>query len=105
MTLQRIRYPRAIAGDRSLLPVYVTAFPNDAGAALLELLSDEYGATGEREGDEWTLTIVPIDSVRRGTIIYRVIQASRTIEARFPDSVMHLVTEDGNRWRLPPPSL
>jgi hypothetical protein len=83
----------------------VTASPADAGAALLELLSDEYGAQGEQSGDEWTLTIEPIDSVRRGTIIYRVIQASRTVEQRFPDSVMHLITEDGNRWRLPPPSL
>ncbi|HZT91325.1 MAG TPA: hypothetical protein VFA05_04720 [Gaiellaceae bacterium] len=98
-------YARSIGVDRTMLPVYVTASPVDAGAALLELLSDEYGATGERSGDEWMLTIVPIDSVRRGTIIYRVIQASRTVDARFPDAVMHLITEDGNRWRLPPPSL
>jgi hypothetical protein len=72
---------------------------------MLSLLVDEYGATGEREGEWWKLTIRPIDQFRRGTIIYRVIQASRTIAARHPDAEIYLVTEDGNRWRLPPPAL
>lgn len=86
-------------------PVIVTASPAEAGRALLALLSDEYGAVGELDGDRWTLTIAPIDDLRRGTIIYRVIQASRTVDARFPKSQLHLITEDGNRWRLPPPEL
>ena len=76
-----------------------------AGEEMLSLLSDEYGATGEREGDWWTLTIRPIDQFRRGTIIYRVVQASRTLADRHPAATIFLVTEDGNRWELPPPAL
>ncbi len=86
-------------------PVLVEATPAEAGAAMLKLLSDEYGAVGEQEGDTWRLRIPPIDDVRRGTIIYRVIQASRTVEAAHPGCTLHLITEDGNRWRIPPPSL
>jgi hypothetical protein len=91
--------------DVSMLPVLVEARPADAGAAMLGLLSDEYGAIGEQDGDTWRLRIEPIDDVRRGTIIYRVIQASRTVEATHPGCRLHLITEDGNRWRIPPPSL
>jgi hypothetical protein len=86
-------------------PVLVTASPPDAAEALFELLNDDYGATAERGETGWTLSLVPIDSRRRGTVIYRVIQASRTISERYPESVLHLITEDGNSWRLPPPSL
>jgi signal transduction histidine kinase len=76
-----------------------------AGDEMRSLLSDEYGAIGEREGDWWKITIPPIDQFRRGTIIYRVIQASRTVTAQHPDVTIYLVTEDGNRWVLPPPAL
>ena len=87
-------------------PVHVlVAAEEGAGEEMLSLLSDEYGATGEREGDWWKLTIRPIDQFRRGTIIYRVIQASQTVSARHPGARIYLVTEDGNRWRLPPPAL
>jgi hypothetical protein len=72
---------------------------------MLSLIGDEYAATGEREGDWWTLTIRPIDQFRRGTIIYRVVQASETLAERHPEAKIFLVTEDGNRWILPPPSL
>jgi hypothetical protein len=96
-------YGRAVSV--SMRPVVVTASPEAAGKALLALLSDEYGATGEFDGERWTLTISPIDDLRRGTIIYRVIQASRTVDARYPGAQLHLITEDGNRWRLPPPEL
>jgi hypothetical protein len=89
----------------SLLPVLVEASPADAGEEMLRLLSDEYGATGSEDGGTWRISITPIDNVRRGTIIYRVIQASRAVEAAYPDSLLYLITEDGNRWRLPPPSL
>jgi hypothetical protein len=91
--------------DIPMLPVLVEASPAEAGAEMLRLLSDEYGATGEREGDTWKISVAPIDNVRRGTIIYRVIQASRTVDAAYPDALLYLITEDGNRWRLPPPSL
>jgi signal transduction histidine kinase len=87
-------------------PVWVlVAADGTAGEEMLSLLTDEYGATGEREHDWWKLTIRPIDQFRRGTIIYRVIQASRTIADRHPETTIYLVTEDGNRWRLPPPAL
>jgi hypothetical protein len=87
-------------------PVSVpVAAEGTAGEEMLSLLSDEYGATGEREGDWWKATIRPIDQFRRGTIIYCVIQASRTLAAQHPETTIYLVTEDGNRRRLPPPAL
>jgi hypothetical protein len=89
----------------SMLPVLVEASPADAGRAMLELLGDEYGAVGDLQGETWHISIAPIDDVRRGTIIYRVIQASRAVDAAHPGSRLYLITEDGNRWRLPPPSL
>jgi hypothetical protein len=91
--------------DVSLEPVLVEATPAAAGAEMLALLSDEYGAVGEQDGDLWRISIAPIDDTRRGTIIYRTIQAARTVEAAHPDARLHLLTEDGNRWRIPPPSL
>jgi Histidine kinase-, DNA gyrase B-, and HSP90-like ATPase len=42
---------------------------------------------------------------RRGSIIYRVIQDSRTLADRQTETTIYLFTEDGNRWRLPPPAL
>jgi hypothetical protein len=87
-------------------PVWVlVAADGTAGEEMLSLLSDDYGATGEREGDWCKLTIRPMDQFRRGTIIYRVIQASRTLAARHSETTIYLITEDGNRWRLPPPAL
>jgi signal transduction histidine kinase len=96
----------AMSSEVSWEPVSVlVSAEDDAGEEMLSLLGDEYGATGEREGEWWTLMIRPIDQFRRGTIIYRVIQASRTVAARHPEATIYLVTEDGNRWRLPPPPL
>jgi signal transduction histidine kinase len=87
-------------------PVFVlVSGEQPACEEMLSLLSDEYGATGEREGEWWKLTIRPIDQFRRGTIIYRVVQASRTLADRHPDATIYLITEDGNRWKLPPPPL
>ena len=95
-----------MSSEVSWEPVWVlVGAEGTAGEEMLALLTDEYGATGEREGDWWRLTIRPIDQFRRGTIIYRVIQASRTIARRHPEANIYLVTEDGNRWRLPPPAL
>jgi signal transduction histidine kinase len=93
-----------MAAEVSWEPVSVLVSAAE-GEQMLALLSDEYGATGECDGDWWTLTIRPIDQFRRGTIIYRVVQASRTLAARHPDAKIYLVTEDGNRWSLPPPAL
>jgi signal transduction histidine kinase len=106
-------FPPKLAADLSTLstevswePVWVlVSAEGTSGEEMLALLGDEYGAVGGREGDWWKLTVRPIDQFRRGTIIYRVIQASRTIANRHPDATIYLVTEDGNRWRLPPPAL
>ncbi len=100
------RSAAAMSGQVSWEPVFVlVAAEGTAGEEMLSLLREEYGATGEREGDWWRLTIRPIDQFRRGAIIYRVIQASRSLADRQPDAEIYLVTEDGNRWRLPPPAL
>jgi hypothetical protein len=95
-----------MSAEISWEPVYVlVSAAENAGEAMLALLEDEYGATGVRDGDWWTLTIRPVDQFRRGTIIYRVVQASRTLADRHPGAEIYLVTEDGNRWELPPPAL
>jgi hypothetical protein len=85
-----------VAGDEpvSTRPVLVTASPPAAAEA-----------TAERGAERWTISLMPAQGLPRGTIVYRVIQASRTVTDRYPDAVLHLVTEDGNTWRLPPPSL
>jgi hypothetical protein len=75
-----------------------------AAEELTALLTDYFAVLGEA-GPEWTVAIEPIDELRRGTVLYRVIQASRTVAESHPDASMHLVTEDGSRWRLPPPAL
>jgi hypothetical protein len=51
------------------------------------------------------VNVEPIDEQRRGVVIYRVIQASRTVAERMPEASMFLVTEEGSRWRLPPPAI
>jgi hypothetical protein len=51
------------------------------------------------------VTLEPIDDVRRGTVVYRVVQAAHTIAEQFPDADIFFVAEDGNRWRLPPPPI
>ena len=83
------------------VPVVVIVTPPEAAVEFRDLL-DDYGAVLVAED---RVEIEPIDDVRRGTVIYRVIQASRTLTAGFADAELHLVTEDGNRWRLPPPAL
>jgi hypothetical protein len=87
-------------------PVIVTVSPREAADALAELLGADYGAVVIPEDDGGTtVSIEPIDDTRRGVVLYRVIQASRTIADRHPDSTMYLVTEEGSRWRLPPPPI
>jgi hypothetical protein len=85
-------------------PVLVHVAPEAAARELYELLTD-YQAVLEEGDDMHTVSIEPVDALRRGTVIYRVIQASRTVSAHHPDSTLYLVTEDGSRWRLPPPAL
>ncbi|HZQ81965.1 MAG TPA: GAF domain-containing protein [Gaiellaceae bacterium] len=85
--------------------VVLVSSEGTAGEELISILGEEYGAAGESEGDWWKVTIRPIDQFRRGSIIYRVIQASHTLAARHPEATTYLVTEDGNRWKLPPPAL
>ena len=71
---------------------------------LANLLAD-YFAVLETRPDDATVTIEPVDDTRRSVVVYRVIQASRTVAARYPESTQFLLTEDGSRWRLPPPAL
>ena len=85
-------------------PVVVLAAPEEAAATLAALL-DDYGAGLTHQNGQSTIEIEPVDDQRRGTVIYRVIQASRTVAERHPDASLFLVTEDGSRWRLPPPAL
>jgi hypothetical protein len=69
-----------------------------------ELLDDYFAELEEGDGQA-QITIVPLTDMKRGTVFYRVIQVSRTVAAEFPDASLHVITEDGNRWRLPPPAL
>jgi hypothetical protein len=85
-------------------PVKVTVEPLEAAREMTALLED-YFAQLDPATKPPLISIVPIDAHRRGTVIYRVIQASRTIAKRFPDADMLLQTEDGERWRLPPPAI
>ncbi|HEY3542212.1 MAG TPA: hypothetical protein VGK79_06690 [Gaiellaceae bacterium] len=87
-------------------PVIVHVSPRDAADLLAELLGEDYGAVvSAGEGDAAVVNVEPIDEKRRGVVIYRVIQASRNVAERHPDAAMFLVTEEGSRWRLPPPAI
>lgn len=85
-------------------PVVVLAAPAEAATTLAALLED-YGAGLTHRNGQSAIEIEPVDDQRRGTVIYRVIQASRTVAEQHPDASLFLVTEDGSRWRLPPPAL
>ena len=88
-------------------PVIVHVTPPEAANLLSELLGEDYGAVVEPgEGDAAAIVNVePIDEQRRGVVIYRVIQASRNVAEQLPEASMFLVTEEGSRWRLPPPAI
>jgi hypothetical protein len=87
-------------------PVVVHAEPRDAAELLADLLGEDYGAVvGPADEAHTVVTVEPIDEQRRGVVIYRIIQASRTVAARLPDASLFLVTEEGSRWRLPPPAI
>ena len=88
-------------------PVIVHIWPRTAAELLVDLLGEDYGAVvqpDEQDG-EAVVSVEPIDEHRRGVVIYRVIQASRTVAERHADASMFLVTEEGSRWRLPPPAI
>lgn len=85
-------------------PVTVTV--SDPGAAeLLTRLLDDYFAELRDTDTGPVVQVEPIDDTRRSVVLYRVIQASRTVAERFPDAKLYLLTEEGSRWRLPPPAL
>jgi hypothetical protein len=89
-------------------PVIVHVAPHDAAVLLADLLGEDYGAVVSPGGEAAASSIVdvePINELKRGVVIYRVIQASRTVAERMPDASMFLVTEEGSRWRLPPPAI
>jgi hypothetical protein len=88
-------------------PVIVHVTPREAADLLSELLGEDYGAVvqpGEGEVAA-VVNVEPIDEQRRGVVIYRVIQASRNVAELHPEASMFLVTEEGSRWRLPPPAI
>ena len=87
-----------------LVPVVVTVSDREAAELLTSLLHD-YFAVLESGDEQSIVTIEPIDDMRRGVVIYRVIQASRTVAQQHPDADQFLITEEGSRWRLPPPAL
>jgi hypothetical protein len=87
-------------------PVIVHVSPRDAADLLAELLGSDYGAVvADGTESEAVVNVEPIDERRRGVVIYRVIQASRNVAERHPDAHMFLITEEGSRWRLPPPAI
>jgi hypothetical protein len=87
-------------------PVVIHVSPRAAAELLAELLGKDYGAVvAEGADDDALVNVEPIDEQRRGVVIYRVIQASRTVADQHPEARMFLVTEEGSRWRLPPPAL
>jgi hypothetical protein len=103
-----LHVPNEYAYDPAVVkpPVIVHASPAEAAGLLAELLGEDYGAVvGPGEDEQAVVTVEPIDEHRRGVVIYRVIQASRTVAERFPQSTLYLVTEEGSRWRLPPPAI
>jgi hypothetical protein len=87
-------------------PVIVHASTLAAAELLAELLGDDYGPD-VNAGDDGGATVIvePIDEKRRGVVLYRVIQASRNVAERIPDADMFLLTDEGSRWRLPPPAI
>jgi hypothetical protein len=86
--------------------VIVHAAPREAAELLAELLGEDYGAVVlPDEGGRAVVSVEPIDEQRRGVVLYRVIQASRTVAERLPDASLYLLTEEGSRWRLPPPAI
>ena len=87
-------------------PVIVHVSPRPAADLLAQLLGEDYGAVvGDGSDGQALVNVEPIDERGRGVVIYRVIQASRTVAERHPDAQMFLVTEEGSRWRLPPPAI
>ena len=85
-------------------PVVVTVSQADAADLLVRLLDDYFAVLGEDE-DGPIVQVEPIDETRRSVVLYRVIQASRSVAERYPDAKLFLLTEEGSRWRLPPPAI
>jgi len=85
-------------------PVVVTVSDAEAAELLVRLLDDYFAVLGaDEEGP--IVQVEPIDETRRSVVLYRVIQASRTVSDRYPEARLFLLTEEGSRWRLPPPAL
>jgi hypothetical protein len=94
-----------VAVASTIHPVLVTVVPPDAAETLVRLLGDYGAVLASVDDDSSTVAITPVDDERRSVVLYRVIQASRTVVQRHPDSTLYLLTEEGSRWRLPPPAL
>lgn len=85
-------------------PVTVAVDDVDAARLLIALLGAEYGAVLAQDSQP-LVQVEPIDDTRRSVVLYRVIQASRSVQERYPRASMFLLTEEGSRWRLPPPAI
>ena len=87
-------------------PVLVHVSPLAAAELLADLLGEDYGpVVRPGEHGDATVLVEPIDERRRGVVLYRVIQASRNVAEQMPGADMFLLTEEGSRWRLPPPAI
>jgi len=82
----------------------ITATPAEAAQYLRDLL-DDYFAELDATADPQQVIVPPSDDFKRGVVLYRTIQASRTVAKRYPAASLFLITENGERWRLPPPAL
>ncbi|HZS24398.1 MAG TPA: hypothetical protein VFA30_05355 [Gaiellaceae bacterium] len=88
----------------SIPPVLVSV--SDAEAAdLLVALLDDYGAVLSDHDGTPLVQVEPIDDTRRSVVLYRVIQATRNVADRYPEASLFLLTEEGSRWKLPPPAI
>jgi signal transduction histidine kinase len=96
----RVARPPSVSAPQRA-PVVVTVTPPAAARTMRELLDDYHAVLVGPD----RVTLEPIDDVRRGTVVYRVVQAAHTIAEQFPDADIFFVAEDGNRWRLPPPPI
>jgi hypothetical protein len=86
-------------------PVIVQVSSQSVAELLAELLGADYGPVVTTEAGQTVVSVEPLDEQRRGVVLYRVIQASRTVAEQIPGAAMFLHTEEGSRWRLPPPAL
>jgi hypothetical protein len=88
-----------------LLPILVSISSWPAAELLTDLLDGYFPVLTRHPAGNATISVTPIDDLRRGVVVYRIVQASLTVAERHPGVDLFLLTEEGSRWRLPPPAL